>query len=395
MRRIVLRIKNGKVIVDDISKSTVVASQFGRRELNDIVLDFSEVIFLLEFRNAKLFDESGRLITLNEFLDRFYSKKLFVRYNVFKDWRLRGLYGKVYSNFVFKKKFNKSPIKQYPSSEFSIDASSLELMFLPGDLFSITYDPNARTFYSKYWIGQWGLYKKSDLGYGLKLDVFETLFVAKHGARIKDAASKKYLEYDELLEIVRNKIPFVDSLMKVYEDWRLRGYVVKTGFKFGTHFRIYFPGVLPDRKEENWQHSKHVVHVFPRDASMIMSEWARAVRVAHSVRKTFIMAVPEMDDNIGIEEKPEMDFVFWYRDENNITEKPNINDPSFVVIAKHEDEKLGGRELAKALGIADRLGLRLLIAIVDRESSVTYYVANRIDLPGSKNKYYEIVWLNP
>ncbi|MCD6482719.1 MAG: tRNA-intron lyase [Candidatus Aenigmarchaeota archaeon] len=395
MPNIALRIKNGKIIADERSKSIVMASQFGRRELGDIVLDISEAMFLMEFRNATLFDETGRVVTLNELVDRFYSENIFVRYSVFKDWRLRGLYGKCYTNFRMEQKFNKSPIKEYPSGELDLDASDLEVLFLPDELFSITYNPNAKRYYSNYWIGQWGLYKKSDLGFGLKLDVFETLLVAKHGAKIKDAASKKYLDFDELMEIVKHKIPFIHALFNVYEDWRSRGYVVKTGFKFGTHFRIYFPGVLPDRKDNSWQHSKHVIHVFPKDASMIMSEWARAVRVAHSVRKTFIMAVPEMGKNDYLKERTEIDYVFWYRNENNITEKPNINDPSFMVIAMHEDEKLSGKILASALERADKHGLRLLIAIVDRESSVTYYVANRIDLPGSENKYYEIVWLNP
>ena len=32
------------------------------------------------------------------------------------------------------------------------------------------------------------------------------------------------------------------KLYDVYADWRSKGYVIKTGFKFGTHFRIYFPG---------------------------------------------------------------------------------------------------------------------------------------------------------
>jgi hypothetical protein len=61
----------------------------------------------------------------------------------------------------------------------------------------------------------------------------------------------------------------------------------------------------------------------------------------------------------------------------------------------NEDESLSGKMLASALDRADELGLRLLIAINDRETSVTYYLANRIDLPGSEHKYYEIEWFTP
>jgi tRNA splicing endonuclease len=126
-----------------------------------------------------------------------------------------------------------------------------------------------------------------------------------------------------------------------------------------------------------------------------MNEWARAVRVAHGVRKTFITAIPGMKKEDYMKEKTPIDFVVYHRNEKNEVEIPNKNDPSYLLICFHEDEELSGKMLASALDLADMLGLKLLIGIVDREGSVTYYVANRIDLPGSENKYYEIDWFNP
>jgi len=93
-------------------------------------------------------------------------------------------------------------------------------------------------------------------------------------------------------------------------------------------------------------------------------------------------------------EKGEIDFIGYHRKKIGI-EKPNEDSPKFAIIAFTEDEKLGGKELACALRRADDLGLRLIIAISDRETSVTYYVAKRIILPGSKNTYYEIEWEQP
>jgi len=89
----------------------------------------------------------------------------------------------------------------------------------------------------------------------------------------------------------KKRIDYFEDLNNVYLEWRNAGYVVKTGLKFGTHFRIYVPGAKPE-KGKNWVHSKHVLHVFPRKSSLIISEWARAIRVAHSVKKTFILAIP-------------------------------------------------------------------------------------------------------
>jgi hypothetical protein len=60
-----------------------------------------------------------------------------------------------------------------------------------------------------------------------------------------------------------------------------------------------------------------------------------------------------------------------------------------------EDEYIGGEELAEALAECSHFGLEMMMAISDRESSVTYYVIKAIDLPGSEYEYYEIEWLQP
>jgi hypothetical protein len=36
-----------------------------------------------------------------------------------------------------------------------------------------------------------------------------------------------------------------------------------------------------------------------------------------------------------------------------------------------------------------------MLAIADRESSVTYYHVKRLELPGSEYEYYEIEWAQP
>ena len=67
---------------------------------------------------------------------------------------------------------------------------------------------------------------------------------------------------------------------RVYNDLVSRGFIVRTGFKYGANFRIY-SGELED-------HADFLVHVFP-----VEEEWykiSRAVRVAHAVRKKMIFA---------------------------------------------------------------------------------------------------------
>jgi pheromone shutdown protein TraB len=65
------------------------------------------------------------------------------------------------------------------------------------------------------------------------------------------------------------------------------------------------------------------------------------------------------------------------------------------MLSLSEEEQIGGAELAEAIEGAKKLGLDLILAISDRETSVTYYRVRRIELPGSKYEYYEIEWEQP
>jgi tRNA-intron endonuclease len=79
-----------------------------------------------------------------------------------------------------------------------------------------------------------------------------------------------------------------DLKYSVYKDLRERKLVVKTGFKFGTHFRVYKQvgnlGKVP--------HSEYLVHTVPEDHIFLPPVLSRAVRLAHSVRKQMIFAYP-------------------------------------------------------------------------------------------------------
>ncbi|MEE8168063.1 MAG: tRNA-intron lyase [Candidatus Hydrothermarchaeales archaeon] len=79
---------------------------------------------------------------------------------------------------------------------------------------------------------------------------------------------------------------------RVYSDLRDRGYVLKTGFKFGAHFRVYERGGFPK------EHSKYLVHAVPEDYSISLPEVARAVRLAQGVKKTLIFAAVDEDGDV-------------------------------------------------------------------------------------------------
>ncbi len=82
-----------------------------------------------------------------------------------------------------------------------------------------------------------------------------------------------------------------DQKYSVYRDLRDRGMVVKTGFKFGTHFRVY----KQVQCLEKVPHSEYLVHTLPADHIFLPPVLSRAVRLAHSVRKQMVFAYPGKD----------------------------------------------------------------------------------------------------
>jgi tRNA-intron endonuclease len=77
-----------------------------------------------------------------------------------------------------------------------------------------------------------------------------------------------------------------DLKFRVYKDLREKDLVVKTGFKFGSHFRVYknVQGL------EIIPHSEYLVHAIPKDHVFHLQAVSRAVRLAHSVRKQMVFA---------------------------------------------------------------------------------------------------------
>jgi tRNA-intron endonuclease len=80
-----------------------------------------------------------------------------------------------------------------------------------------------------------------------------------------------------------------DLRLKAYDDLRSRGLVVKTGFKYGSHFRVY-----EDDPEKS--HARWLVHAVPEDYETIWPEISRAVRLAHGVKKEILFAWVRKDE---------------------------------------------------------------------------------------------------
>lgn len=374
-------------ITDPEKINQLSSSYFGYLRGNTLYLEIEEVLYLLDIRNAICIDEAQNTYKFNDLAPYFASnKKLLARYFALKDWRDKSLICRPIKEL--KTEYDYLPYKEYKAQSFLPPNFSFEGFFFKDDLITIVDDEKAGfELFKNYWFGQYGTYKAPQRGKITKLDIYETVFLLKYGnLRLRNSNLK------EVLKEAKSRIKYFKEMYSVYEDWRKKGYILKTGFKFGTHFRIYMPNASPLRDGKEWVHSKHVIHIFPRKSKMLISEWARAIRVAHSVKKTFILAIPGKP--LPLSTETFLDFVLYYR-KNGIAENPRDHNPRFLMYALSEDEYIGGEELALVLNEAKHYGLDALLAIADRESSITYYIVKNIILPSSKFEYYEIEWFQP
>lgn len=347
-----------------------------------------EALYLMDVRNSECVTAKGKYIDFVQLAHKNRkSKKFMARYFTYKDWRDRGLII-VPPWRITQLPEEKKPIsvKTYPAEKLKLKKFMASGIFFPYDMVTIIKDESiGKYLYDTQWFGQYGTYKLADHGSLNKLDIYETLFLMDSKRLSVEGYSRS--------DIIKAGVGMRDDFRKlysVYKDWRKRGYVVKTGFKFGTHFRIYFPGANPTNQNSEWVHSRHVLHVFPRNSKLLISEWARAIRVAHSVRKTFILAIPGKSRA----KKLDIDFILYHREKGKI-EDPKTVYPKYSMLSLSENEYIGGSELSAIISKSQSINLELIIAIMDRETAVTYYKVRKINLPMSRYEYYEIDWMQP
>lgn len=141
---------------------------------------------------------------------------------------------------------------------------------------------------------QRGAFGKILSGGKLQLAPVEALYLLDQGKiRVIDPETNKEYTFDELSAKLKERDPDIILKYLVYSDLRSRGYVIKTGLKFGAHFRVYDRGKRPGET-----HSKYLVQAMPEGCTLTPAEFARAVRLAHSVRKTMVWAVVDDEGDI-------------------------------------------------------------------------------------------------
>jgi len=128
-------------------------------------------------------------------------------------------------------------------------------------------------------------------GDGLQLSLVESLYLSEKGMLNVETADGKKITKKSLKNYISKIQPELKSIFPVYKDLKKRGFIVKTGFKYGAHFRVYtkFIGEI---------HADYLVHVIDDNYKGTWADMSRAVRLAHSVNKEFVFAKID-DDSIS------------------------------------------------------------------------------------------------
>ncbi len=122
------------------------------------------------------------------------------------------------------------------------------------------------------------------IGPGLQVSMLEAVhLMMKKALKVKSARTGKNATLNAIRDAASRIDPEFAQKLAVYEDMKGRGFIVKTGFKYGSHFRAY------DADPED-AHARYLVHAVPRGFVSAWPEISRAVRLAHGVRKEILFA---------------------------------------------------------------------------------------------------------
>ncbi len=121
----------------------------------------------------------------------------------------------------------------------------------------------------------------------LILDLMEGLYLAEQDkVTIQDSENRK-VGLKQLKQKAKQLYEEFDEKYAVYRDLRDSGLIVTPGIKFGCDFAVYKygPGV---------EHAPYMVSVKNAASNITATEIVKAGRLATTVRKRFIIAVPDL-----------------------------------------------------------------------------------------------------
>ncbi len=313
-------------------------SRFGITQKGNILkLNFIEALFLMEEQKLRVFQKNHEIL-FDELLcyAACYDDSFETNYLIFQDLRRRGIQADIENNNpLFTFYFNQISQKKRNEIKTSIAAFSernsasfyhlknlldntegLYWIAIADEEGDITYysvepfSPTGNIVQKKYTkttglllanriilfnpIISKHLHQNEFFGkpfaQGLQLSLVEGAYLTSLKLLTATNIDGKSLKGGQLLQAMTKQQPDIIFRSAVYNDLKSRGLIVKTGFKFGTHFRAYTKS--PDKT-----HAEYLIHVVKKSDTLFWSELSRAIRLCHAVNKKILFALVENDGN--------------------------------------------------------------------------------------------------
>jgi tRNA-intron endonuclease len=302
-------------------------------------LELIEGFYLLDSEKLSIF-KKGRALNVEEFLTYITKREptFEIKYIVYRDLRLRGHIVKPSNNSDFvifgpkdgkNGKIGKRQVKYWASSvseRARFDISEVHQLITSAAqtrkelLIGIVDEEGDLTYYTASGASPKGKVKKKKLsiakpgsavliedrvmlwspeliaklqsvgffgkivGSSLQLSLTESAYLLENKIlEIKMAKTRRKLSFERFIQIARKLQSDFDLRLKVYRELKSRDLIVKTGFKYGTHFRVY-------EGDPDSEHSEYLVHGIPHKFNCSWEEVSRAVRLAQGVRKDMLFA---------------------------------------------------------------------------------------------------------
>ncbi len=329
-------IKDNYVIVSDEADGNTLYNKgyFGKpMSGGGLELEFYEALHLLESNRLTILDDEGIEINRNEMMKKLVVQepRMVVKYPVYSEMRSRGYIlkeaskpadfrvfprgggpGKSPSQYwlVSKAETDKFSIEEFQNISFRINQIKKKLITglldEEGDVtyydittidlkgstkkFHIKNQIKGTVFGDKCYLNEDGLplheqgYFGHEYNGGLQLSLVETLFLIEEGIlTVKNGKTAQPMDHDTLKRYADETQKDFPLRYAVYKDLRNRKMIPKTGFKYGTAFR----GYVGDPDE---YHAEFMIQPVDPEFTCSWYDVSRAVRVAHTVRKTFVFA---------------------------------------------------------------------------------------------------------
>ena len=124
----------------------------------------------------------------------------------------------------------------------------------------------------------------------LILDLIEGLYLLEN-KKITITKFKQKITVEQLIEICKEEVHEFEKKYIVYKNFRNKGYIINPGIKFGCDFAVYEKGPGID-------HAPFLIQVYNRSESITSTGIVLAGRLATTVRKQFILAIPKGKDEV-------------------------------------------------------------------------------------------------